>query len=364
MTKAGCWGVSLLCGLWWLALPAWAAGQCADDPPWQRVARDVWGWLPVAEAEISHGNAGHVAPTTVVLHGRQALLIDPGPSHAHAERVKRSLACRFGARVRWVVNTHAHAESVLGNSAFADDVARGRVEIFASEATRVAMGERCPACLDNLTRKAGERSLAGTRIVLPNRTLSAGDGLRLGGLRLRILSVEQGHTEGDLVLWDPGRRVLWAGGLVYGQRLPELAQGRVDGWLAALERLKALRPAVVVGQTVSRADAAHPLPPALSATHAYLTDLRALVLRAMDEGRQPQEAGALELPAYADRAGYVERQGFNAQRAWRELEPVWMGIGDPSAPPASSQPLGAASGSAKPVPPRPGTGRPSELDAR
>ncbi len=347
-------GALVLC---WLAgvASAQAAPRCADDVPWRRVAPGVWHWSPTAEAEIAPDNAGHVLPTSVVVHGGQALLIDPGPSHAHGQRVRRSLACRFGAQVRWIVNTHAHAENVLGNSAFADRVAAGHVEILASAATRAGMAQRCPDCLASLTAKAGTEAMAGTRIVLPTRTLTEGEVLRVGPFRLRVMRIEQGHTDGDLVLWDVQRRLLWAGGLVYGQRLPELAQGSLDGWLAALDRLAALRPRVAVGNTVSVASDANTLPPALTGTQAYLSGLRTAVLNAMDQGLQASDATTVTLPAYSGWAGHAERQGFNAQRAWRELEPVWMERTDPPAPPAASPLRGGASGPAKPVPPHPGT---------
>lgn len=311
---------ALVCGLSWLP----AAATCVDEVPWQPVAPGVWAWNPASEAEIAPANAGHVVPTTVVVHRRQALLIDPGPSLAHGQRVRRSLACRFGAQVRWIVNTHAHAENVLGNAAFADRLAGGRLQILANAATREGMARRCPDCLASLTAKAGAAAMAGTRIVLPTHTLREGAVLRLGPHRLQVMRTEQGHTGGDLVLWDAGQRLLWAGGLVYGQRLPELAQGSLDGWLAALERLSALRPAVVLGNAVSHAPGPHALPPAMVGTRGYLSDLRHAVLGAMDSGQQAHESGGLVLPLYAGWAGYAERQGFNAQRAWRELEPEWM----------------------------------------
>jgi len=61
-------------------------------------------------------------------------------------------------------------------------------------------------------------------------------------------------------------------------------------------------------------------------------------LQAMDAGRQPQDAGVVELPAYRHWAGYAERHGFNVQRAWRELESVWMEQGAP--PPRSTEHVG------------------------
>lgn len=304
-----------------------AAAACVDDVPWQPVAPGVWTWSPAVDAEISPANAGHVVPTTVVVHGHQALLIDPGPSLAHGQRVRRSLACRFTARVRWIVNTHAHAENVLANSAFADRLAQGRLEILANAATREGMTRRCPDCLASLTAKAGSDAMAGTRIVLPTRSLREGDELRVGPYHLRVMRTEQGHSAGDLVLWDAGRRLLWVGGLVYGQRVPELAQGSVEGWRSALDRLAGLRPLVVLGNTVSVAANASELPAALTDTRAYLDALRSGVLQAMDQGLQASDATSVDLPEFRSWAGYRERQGFNAQRAWRELEPGWMDSG-------------------------------------
>ena len=319
---------------WALALGACAhASSAADDcalhgdadVPWQPLAPGVWVWEGDG-GDIGADNAGHVAPTSVVVAGQQAMVIDPGPSHGHGVRVRRSVACRFGARVRWVVNTHAHAENVLGNSAFEEQLAQGQgtMQVVASAATRQAMRERCPDCLASLTDRVGTTAMAGTRIVLPTRAVKPGDALPVGREVLQVLAVEQGHSEGDLVLWWPERRVLWAGGLVYGQRIPELSQGRVDAWLQALNRLDGLRPQHVVGVAVSSAVAPGRLPPALVGTRAYLQALRDGVLKAMDAGHQPQEAGLVPLPAFAHWAGYAERHAFNVQRAWRELEPVWM----------------------------------------
>lgn len=315
------------------ALPA----DCAAHPPipWQAVVPGVWAWPPEAPGDIDPGNQGHVATTSVVVDGGEALVVDPGPSHAHGWRVRQSLLCRFGARVRWVVNSHAHAENVLGNSAFADLQATGTLDIVASTGTLMAMRERCPVCLASLVQRLGEPVMHGTHTVLPNRGLAPGDVLRVGALAIEVLALEQGHTESDLLLWLARGRVLWAGGLVYEQRLPELAQGSLDGWLRALDHLERLRPQVVIHHAVSFApDAEHP-PAAMQATRTYLARLRQRVWQAMDAGRFAQEDEAVQMPEYALWAGYAERQSFNTQRAWRELEPLWFGA---AAPPGGSAP--------------------------
>ncbi|WP_374407450.1 MBL fold metallo-hydrolase [Hydrogenophaga sp.] len=319
--------VSLLAGLWWAA-PVAAAPRCAaaDAIPWRAVVPGVWVWLPPDGGEVAPSNGGHVMPVSVVIAGREAGVIDPGPSYRHGLRLRRSLACRFGARVRWIVNTHAHAENVLANAAFADDIAAGRIALLASAPTREGMAQRCPDCLASLVRRVGQPAMAGTEIVLPTHTLAEGDVLRVGRIALRVMPLEHGHTDGDLVLWDARRRVLWAGGLAYQDRVPELAQGQVQGWLEALDRLERLRPRHLIAATWSTSSGAAP-PPALGATRDYLKGLSAGVLAAMDRGVQAHEAGQVDLPAFASWAGYGTRHGFNVQRAWRELEPVWMDQG-------------------------------------
>lgn len=305
-----CSGLGAGCG------SATRPGSGEREPPWRALADGLWVW-DGANAEIDAHNAGHVAPTVALVRGPQALLIDPGPSARHAQRVRASLRARFGAEVVAIVNTHAHAENVLGNAAFADGIGAGRVRVWASAATRQAMQQRCPACLKSLTERVGAEAMAGTAIVLPTDTLAEGDALTLGGVRLRALRVEQGHTEGDLVLWWPEAGVLIAGGLVCDGRLPELAQGSLDGWLATLQRLAALQPRVVVGSRVTDAQG-------IVRTQRYLTTLRREVLEAMDAGRLAGERGLVPMDDWRHWAGHAERQGFNVQRAWRELEAVWM----------------------------------------
>lgn len=298
-------------------LPALVWAGC--ERPWVAVASGVWVWRPAQPAEVAADNAGFVAPVTAVVDQGQALVIDPGPSLVHGQRVRASVACQLRARVVGVVNTHAHAENVMANAAFGD-VSR----IYASQPTAEAMAARCPQCLDSLTERVGALAMAGTRIVLPTRILNVGDTLRVGRQRLQVRAVEAGHTEGDLVLWMPATRTLWVGGLAYRGRVPELAQGRLENWVSALDRLMTIEARTVVSTVVSPQDRSEDAHSAMAETRAYLLALRNKVWAAMDAGGTPHDAQALEVPFAQAWVGYRARHGFNAQRAWRELEPGWM----------------------------------------
>ena len=315
------WG--LLGVLLSLLAPVSALAGCPvghRDVPWQSLAPGVWVWEPHHVAEVAPSNGGFVAPVTVWVDGRRALLLDPGPGHLHGVRVRQSVKCRFGADVVAVVNSHAHAENVLANSAFADVPA-----IHATAETAAAMTARCVQCLESLTARVGAAAMEGTHIVLPNRTLRGGDSLRFGPHRIEVLAVEQAHTEGDLVLWMPDQRILWIGGLAYLGRVPELAQGNLERWVSSLERLTALNPGVVVSTVVSGTQGRGGATEAMDQTRAYLGALRQTVWDAMDAGGSAPDLTALDVPTFRHWVGYDPRHGFNSQRAWRELEPDWMG---------------------------------------
>ncbi|NIC40918.1 hypothetical protein [Aquabacterium sp. A08] len=289
--------------------------DCAHAPPLRPVAPGVWVWEGQV-AEVAPSNGGHVVSNVVLAHPTRpseapVTVLDPGPSHRHGLALDRAVRCQLGAPVARVIHSHGHAENVLGSSAFA------AAALLATDTTRATMAQRCPDCLAHLTHTAGPEALAGTRIVLPTQPLVAPHTLRLTDRVWHTLEWRNAHTQSDLVLWQPDTRVLLAAGLVYPERLPELAQGTVQGWLAALDGLAALRPRVVVGQQVGGALALH-------RTRQYLCDLTRAVWSAMDSGASASDAEALALPAYAHWVGYAERQGFNAQRAWRELEPWWI----------------------------------------
>lgn len=320
--------------------PPAPAGECARHAPvpWQPVAPGVWAWPPAQPTAPGPGNAGHVQAISVLVDRGEAMVVDPGPSLRHGQRVRASIECRFKARVRWVVNTHAHAENVLGNAAFADLQDQGQAEIAANASTLEAMRQRCPACLANMQLTVGDAAMRGTGITLPRRVLAAGELLQVGGRQVEVRIALHAHTEGDLVLWLPSQRVLWAGGLVSDVRLPELAQGSLRGWLDALDQLAQLEPAprAVIATGVSRSDDGQPVP-ALIATRSYLQHLRRHLLAALEAGLHGGEPEVLKGMAPGGWVGFEARHAFNVQRAWREVEAEWLAGGaGPSPPPAKA----------------------------
>lgn len=328
----------LCIGLGLSAWPALAARPpCAPDPglvlqtvlPGVAVVHGQWPTRMATDRAVVHPD--RIATTVVLGQGRDRAVVDPGPTLRVGQALQNSLLCRHGARVTAIVNTHAHAEQVLANSAFA-------VPVMALAATAQAMRQRCPQCLAALREDLGAQALQGTRIVLPRQLLSEGQSLSMGGRQWQVHAMRQAHTENDLVLWSPevasrsadhprGGLVL-VGGLVDG-RWPVLAQGSVLGWLQALDRLQAMQPDWLIGQQVVAGP--QQVQTVLQRQRDYLCGVLGHAWRRLEQGQSEGEGVQdLELPVHwpAPEAGalqaWQQQHLFNQHRAWREAEQLWL----------------------------------------
>lgn len=273
-------------------------------------------------ASTGSGRAPHAVTSVVLGQGRQVTVVDPGPSRQVGEALKRSLRCNSQAQVVALINTHAHAEQVLANAAF-------RVPVMATTGTAASMQTRCPDCLAAMTQDLGKTALKGTRIVLPDRVLHDGQSLVTGGRLWHVRVMRQAHTESDLVLWSAAEGIALVGGLVDGDRLPVLAQGRVLGWLQALDEVQAWQPQWLIGQHLVSSPGqvnAH-----VQRQRGYLCDLVRTAWLGMDAGLSEAEAlqGLQLSPAWSvaqadQQEARRQQHQFNQLRAWREIEPIWM----------------------------------------
>ena len=305
------------------ARPLDQAAACAKNP---RVAlQTVLPGLAVVHgqwpAEVE-GLLGHAATSVVLGQGREVTVMDPGPTQKVGLTLQSTLRCQGQDRVTAVINTHAHAEQVLGNAAF-------HAPVLATAGTAMSMKARCPACLRVLRQELGAKALQGTRIVWPRRTLRDGQQLQAGGRTWHILEMTLAHTESDLVLWSPPEGIVLVGGLVDGARIPVLAQGRVLGWVQALDALQALQARWLVGQGTVQGPGQ--VQDAIERQRAYLCGLVNFAWQGLEHGWSEAEVlqGAVSpvlwpLETASQAAAWQRQHLFNQLRAWREMERLWM----------------------------------------
>lgn len=222
-----------------------------------------------------------------------------------------------------LVLTHYHAVRTLGASAFgarriishtrtADLIEERGAQDWASEQGRMPRLFLGAESIPGLTR--------------PTTTFEDTLTLDLGNRRVELRHLGRGHTSGDIVIWLPDERILFAGDLVEAQAAPYMGDAHVGEWssstldnVAALgaEQLVGGRGPVVRGVDVGTA----------------IDDTRAFLRTTLEGTRAVREAnGTLKdafddvharlAPRYAGFPIFEHCMPFNVQRTWDELDGI------------------------------------------
>ena len=233
-------------------------------------------------------NGGNIVNTGFIVGPQGVIVIDSGPSLRYGEQMRRAIAAISPQAVVRVINTHHHPDHFLGNQAFAD------VPLAALPATIKGIAGEGNAFAENLFRLSGDW-MKGTEVVVPTEALAAGR-MEIAGRALRLIALD-GHTGGDLAVYDEKSGVLFAGDLVFNGRAPTTPHADIAHWLAALETLEALTRepgfrVLVPGHGAVARDAAP-----IRQTRAWLLWLRQQLSDAARDGLDMNEVLALPLPA-------------------------------------------------------------------
>jgi glyoxylase-like metal-dependent hydrolase (beta-lactamase superfamily II) len=184
---------------------------------------------------------------------RTTLVTDTGPSALAAQTIHGYATVARPGNALIAVNLELHVDHLLGNCWFHDQ----GVPIWGH-----ARCERGESALDENARELNELIperarrdrfeagvfFQGSRIVNPNRRLTAELELDLGGVAVRILPAP-GHTPANLLVHVPSEGVLYTADTVVAGYLPNLTAGgpaEWEQWLDALAMVQQLAPAVVV----------------------------------------------------------------------------------------------------------------------
>lgn len=204
------------------------------------VARDAW-LVTHDELHASNVLVAKFGAGTVVLCSSP---FDTGTTRALLGWVREHLS---PARLL-AINTHWHLDGTGGNAAYRE----AGVETWASVHTRALQlerGEELRAeAADGLPAELAAAVL-GTPIVGAEFTFdeSAGLALDLDGERVEVFFPGAAHSQDNVVVWFPDRRLLFGGCMLkIGDSLGYLGDASLETWDAALERLEALDATVVV----------------------------------------------------------------------------------------------------------------------
>jgi glyoxylase-like metal-dependent hydrolase (beta-lactamase superfamily II) len=279
-----------------------------------KVADDVYA-LVGELGQRSPSNFGNNATFGVIVTNGGVVLIDAGATAKGAAQIEAAIARLTSKKVIAVVNTGGQDHRWLGNAYWK---ARG-ARIIASEAAAADQRSRFDMQWLGLEQLVGRDGLAGTVPYYADETFETTRDIEIGGIALRLVHPGRAHTPGDSFIWMPGRKIVFAGDIVFMDRmlgiLPSPVSTSAD-WIKAFDTLAALAPTTVVpghGRPASLAQAK-------ADTRDYLAHLRAGVKGVLDAKGDMNDAAKIDQRAYARLTGADQLAGRNAQAVFAEME--------------------------------------------
>lgn len=260
-------------------------------------------------------NRGRIANLSFIARD-EVLVIDAGGSRAEGEALYATIRSITDAPIAALVLTHIHPDHSFGAEVFREAGAK----ILAHARYPEAMAARADTYMQNFPAMIGAAAMAGTRIVMPDRTFDAPTDLPFGGDSVRLAPVATAHTDNDLIVWHDATRSLFAGDLLF-RGLTPVVDGSLNGWLGWLERTPRPKPMHIIP---GHGPAAGDWVEASAATRAYLIALRGYTRKAIERDQPMSQAvPAVTGLMQSEAKGWTEfpeNTARNATAAYKELE--------------------------------------------
>jgi glyoxylase-like metal-dependent hydrolase (beta-lactamase superfamily II) len=285
--------------------------------PLRQVGRGVYAVLG------DSGKGAEGRPNAGFIVTREGVVTVGGlASPAQARAVIRTIRTRTRQPLRYLVLYAHHPDMMFG----AIEFKRAGANIVAHPDTRVLAAEAGPdEMLADWDRVVGLQELLGFEYAnVPDRPVTGSDTLLLGGKRVVVFHPGDAHSAGDLMIWLPEERVLFAGDILLEDGVTMVVDGNSRALLKALDLIDALSPLVVVpghGRIAGN-------PSELTRrTREYMTALRDSMRAEVKRGTPMRRAiGAYPPPDERRPVTLNSRNRRNAVRVYLEMEKEVLGM--------------------------------------
>lgn len=241
--------------------------------------------LEIKTTDLGHGVylLGWQGGDSLILVGDEGVLLVDTSVAQMGDKIEAAIAKVSNKPLKWVVNTHAHADHFGANEAIAKD---GAV-IVAHEGLRerMAKGQYLAAFNQTIPPSAAA--------ALPKLTYVDAMTLHFDGETVELVHVPNAHTDSDTLVHFKRANVIHASGTFGGEGAYPFfdmsSGGSLSGMIAAEEKMLSLADA----NTKIMADEGEPASTgALKATHDMLVALRARVQKLIRAGKSEDEVVA------------------------------------------------------------------------
>ncbi len=274
-----------------------------------QVSQDVYCFFGKTE-NISKENGGNMVNTCFVKTKEGFVVIDSGPTFSYASQAYAQMQKISKLPVKIVINTHDHDDHWLGNSFY-----KSKDSLLIGPLTYEQ--NVVPGMHTRMERVLGNKIFEGTKIVKLDKVVEKTYNFTLGDKEFEVKKlVDKAHTKGDLIIVLPKEKIVFAGDLVFNDRLTSIRDGSIIGSLKALKLIDEMNATVVVGGHGYKTDRN-----ATKHLEAYLEEMKREVLSAIEDDVSISDINKRVLmPKYKTMKLYDALQKRNVFEAYRELE--------------------------------------------
>jgi glyoxylase-like metal-dependent hydrolase (beta-lactamase superfamily II) len=184
----------------------------------ERVSENVYWFQSDVYAQVTAG---------VIAGPQWSVVIDTLALPDETLGMREFVEHELGVPVRYVINTHYHADHTWGNCFFPN------ATIIAHERCRELLIERGIPSLEAATKQ--NPALRQVKIILPHMTFSHGEMTLKIGKKNLVISAALGHSEDGISILVEEDRVLFAGDAF--MPIPYIVDGNVDDITASIKRI-------------------------------------------------------------------------------------------------------------------------------
>lgn len=213
-------------------------------PPMKPEQVSPSAWYVQGLSELgSPANQNFISNAGFVITQDSVVVIDALGSPALATRLLGEIRKLTSKPVSTVILTHYHADHVYGLQVFK----KAGAKIIAHTAGREYLNSQTA----ELRLEASRTDLAPwidkkTHIVPADEWVSGPVDRTIGGMRFWLRPVGPAHTPEDLAIYLPDEKVLFAGDLVFRNRVPFVGEANSGHWIKSLDELLKFDAKVVV----------------------------------------------------------------------------------------------------------------------
>jgi cyclase len=306
-----------------------------EDPEFIKLAEGVFARI-VSPDGNAVGNSG------IVVLDQSVLVFDTHFTPEAGQALLAAILSITPKPVRYVVNSHWHADHTHGNQIFRDalligstkartgvlendlpslnrtiGIAKNQLTRLREEMEKETNKTQTKRLLDQIKpREDYLRTMSRLQIKAPFVTLDDNLTIQDGQRKVRLLYLGEGHTDGDIVLLLPKQKIAFVGDLFFSKAIPNVEDGNILQWMKTLQEVMKLDAEKFVpghGPIGSKND--------VELFLEYFNELKSLVQSAVDHGDTMEQATReIQLPVKYSSYWFQNFFPSNVQKMYEELK--------------------------------------------